>query len=412
MKYKEESYTPLYVILREKMRISSYLDNSSTTKQYKSVTEVMVNSFENNFGNPSSLHQLGFENSKMLKTCKKNMSAYLQDTSTKVIFTGSGTEASNLAIRGISSTKKRNKGCLITSTIEHPATLETITSLASENFQGKILGVDQKGCININNLEELLNSGKTDLVSIMHVNNEVGTIQPIEEIGELINKTNLKKNKEERTVFHVDAIQSFKRIGIDIKNIDLISLSSHKIHGPKGVGALVVKDNIRLNPEISGGGQEYGLRSGTENIHSIIGFNKAIEEKVNLQLIKDFRDKLLYEISGTIKDIRVNSPEESSLINSPGLCAPHILNVSFIGTRAEVLLHLLEEDGIFVSTGSACSSNKKSGSHVLKAMGINESEIESAIRFSVGALNELTEIEYVMEKLKLHVDRLRKIKKR
>ncbi len=393
------------------MKIVSYLDNSSTTKQYTSVIDEILNSFENNFANPSSLHQLGFESSKKLKSCKENICDYFQEGSIKVIFTASGTEATNLGIKGVASTKNRNKGKLITSIIEHPATLETVKGLESKGFQKSILNVNEEGLIKLDSFHELLTSEKADIVSIMHVNNEVGTIQPIKEIGEIISRKNLKDTKENQTIFHVDAVQSFKRLEIDMKNIDLLSISGHKIHGPKGVGALIVNDKIRLMAEINGGGQEYGLRSGTENLHSIIGFSKAIDEKIDLDLIKKFRDNLLLEIKSTINDVKINSPEESTLSSIPGLCAPHILNVSFLGIRAEVLLHLLEEDGIYVSTGSACSSNKKGNSHVLQAMGLKDSEIESAIRFSIGAFNDFSELEYVMEKLKLHINRLRKLKK-
>ena len=403
----------LFKCLKENiMKIISYLDNSATTKQYDNVTNVMMDAITSNYGNPSSLHTMGFENSKNLKIQREKIACALGNNSLKVIFTSSGSESNNLAIKGMADTKKRNKGIIVTSAIEHAATSNTIDKLAEDGWGKSILEVDPKGLIDIASLEAKILNENVPLVSILQVNNEVGTIQPIKRIDEIISKVNKQKTKEEITLLHVDAVQSFKKIMFEMNNIDMISISSHKIHGPKGVAALAMKSDLRVIPQIHGGGQEFGIRSGTENVPGIMGFGEAATTEVDLEKIKNIRDTLLEQIKLNIPDIKINSPEKSSIYEIEGLCAPHILNISFLGIRGEVLLHLLEDDGIFVSTGSACSSNKKGKSHVLKAMKLKDEEIEGAIRFSVGALNQLSEVDYVVEKLKIHVERMRKLRKK
>ncbi len=394
------------------MEIKSYLDNSATTKPYSSVSEAIFSASENSYGNPSSLHKLGFENSKIIKSEKEKILNSFNSKFSKVIYTGSGTEAINLAIRGIANVKKRNVGAILTSDIEHPATLETINNLAQDGWKKEVLKVNEHGLIDISNIKETIINEEVSIVSIMHVNNEVGTIQPIDEISKIIKQINNEKKLEKQIYFHVDGIQAYKKLNFNLENINMYSFSGHKIHGPKGIGCLLIDESTRLTPQITGGGQELGLRSGTEDVSGIIGLGEAINKKIDLELIKTIRDTLLSGIKSEINDIKVNSPEESTILNTSGLCAPHILNISFLGIRGEVLLHLLEEDGIFVSTGSACSSNKKSTSHVLKAMELREKEIEGAIRFSVGALNKHSEVEYVVDRLKISVNRLRNLKRK
>ncbi len=394
------------------MKIKSYLDNSATTRQYENVTNVINESFYKYFANPSSLHQLGYECSVKIKNDRESILNSFRNKFSNMIFTSSGTEANNLAIRGTCNLNRRSKPIIISSSIEHLSILNTINDLSKEGWENKLLNVNSEALIDTEMLDTFISEDKSYIISIMHVNNEVGTIQPIDEIAEYIKMKNIERNKENKIYFHVDAIQSYNKIDFEYNNIDYLSTSAHKIHGPKGIGALFLKENLRLIPEITGGGQEAGLRSGTENIAGIVGFAEAIRTKIDTNKIKAIRDCLLKNIEDEILDIKVNSPKHSTTKSNKGMCAPHILNVSFLGTRAEVLLHMLEEDGIYVSTGSACSSNKKNISHVLKSMKLNNNEIEGAIRFSFGAFNEINEVEYVVDKLKKHVNRIRKIKMR
>lgn len=371
-----------------------YLDNSATTRQYDEVTDVMIEMMKNDFGNPSSLHRLGLSAEKALKKARKQVIDAIGVTNHDVYFTSGGTEGDNTAIMGACHGKKR-MGCkIITSKVEHPAVLEIFKNMEKEGFQAVYIDVDSNGYINIDQIKEAVDD-ETILISIMHVNNESGAIQPIEEIGKL------KRN----AIFHTDAVQSFGKLEIPCKNVDIISVSGHKIHGPKGIGAIAIKKGLNIPPFIVGGGQEGRFRSGTENMPACVGFGLAAEMsskhlKENSIKMQQIRNYLLDGLTRKIKDIKINSPLEG---------CPSILNVSFLGTRGEVILHTLEQSDIFVSTGSACSSNKSGGSHVLKAMGLSNREIEGAIRFSFSHLNTIEEMDYVIDKIKEAVGRFRKL---
>jgi cysteine desulfurase len=383
---------------REKMQV--YLDNSATTRPYEQVTLEMARAMQEDYGNPSSLHSMGIVSEKQIRTARRAIAMQLGVQSEEIFFTGSGTEADNMAIFGLASAQKRRGNKIITSRVEHPAVLESCKSLGTMGFEIAYIGVDVYGKIDLDQLEYELND-QTILISIMHVNNELGTIQPIAEIGKL-------KKKYEGVYFHTDAVQSFGKLSLDPQKcgIDLLSVSAHKLHGPKGIGALYINRGTRIAPLIQGGGQEQGLRSGTENVPAIIGFGIAAERAASGQTTKmkdiaRLRDCLLSGIQANIKDCRINSPEAFG-------SSPTILNVSFAGTRGEVLLHMLEQSGIYVSTASACSSNKRGRSHVLQAVGLTEQEIEGAIRFSFSEMNTMTEMVYTLERLEKAVADMRR----
>ncbi|MCI2062370.1 MAG: cysteine desulfurase [Eubacteriaceae bacterium] len=373
-----------------------YLDNSSTTKQYREVTDTVVRYMSEDFGNPSSLHHLGITAEKAMKNARNQVAAAIGVGDNEVIFTSCGTEADNTAIRGAAYAGRRRGKKIITSRIEHPAVLETFKSLEEEGFIPVYIDVDKEGMINMEQLESEIDD-ETILISLMHVNNELGTIEPVEEAAAL----------KGEALFHTDAVQSFGKLEIPTKNVDMISVSGHKIHGPKGTGALAVKSNVHIKPFIVGGGQEKNMRSGTENTPCIAGFGVAAEmthshRSANITHMDEVRDYLMRGIIDGIDDVRINSPKEH-------YCAS-VLNVSFLGTRGEVILHTLEQSDIYVSTGSACSSNKKnSKSHVLTAAGLSDEEIEGAIRFSFSDLNTIEEMDYVLDRLKDAVGSFRRL---
>lgn len=390
-----------------------YLDNSATTKQYDSVTDVMIKAMNDNFGNPSSLYGLGLSAEKTVKQARRYVAESLGCHADEIFFTSGGTESDNTALFGATRARKRTGKKIITTEVEHPAVLEAMDRLAEDGFEIVKIGVDRNCIIDMDRFENEL-TDDVILVSVMHVNNETGTIQPIEKIGKLI-KTFNKKNREKNTgiIFHVDAVQSFGKLK-EIKKlsdhgVDMISVSGHKIHGPKGVGALYVKKGVFIPAFILGGGQEKGFRSGTENVPAIAGFGEAcrrMEENFEKRFIKtrELRIKLLSELKNRTDNIKINGIEDSDENN----CCPSVLNISFPGTRGEVILHTLEGSEIYVSTGSACSSHKK-GSHVLKAMRCSDKEIESAIRFSFGEFNNIEEMEFAAEKTVEAVNRFRKL---
>lgn len=361
-----------------------YLDNSATTRQSKASTEVMLNAIEEIYGNPSSLHLMGIVAEKALKEARKTIGETLGISPKEIIFNSGGSEGNNSVIKGVAFKRKKRFNKIITTQVEHPSVLEACKFLENNGFQVKYLPVDNNCSIDLEELKEEITE-EASLMSIMSVNNEVGAIFPIKEIGEL------KKN----ALFHTDGVQGVGKLDYRGFKGDFISASGHKFHGPKGVGFIYAKDANDLEPLIHGGGQENNSRSGTENIPAILALSKAVEEayrnrEKNMQTMSMLRNKLLTGIEDNIEDIKINSPTD-------GLAS--ILNISFLGVRGEVLLHTLERDGIFVSTGSACSSNKKGQSHVLKAMGLKDKEIEGAIRFSFSKDNTEEEIDFVLEKL-------------
>ncbi|MEI8215769.1 MAG: cysteine desulfurase family protein [Eubacteriales bacterium] len=376
-----------------------YLDNSATTKPYEQVIDKMMSGFEN-YGNPSSLHRMGLDAEKLMKASRLEIAKSLGSDENEIVFTGSGTEADSLGILGAANALKRRGNKIITTRIEHKAVLENCNFLEKSGFKVVYLDVDEYGLIDLDQLESELDD-KTILVSVMLVNNEIGSIQPIRQVGKM-------KSKFEKILFHTDAVQAYGKIQIEprICNLDMVSISGHKIHGPKGIGALDVKKGVRLEPVILGGAQERGLRSGTENIPAIMGFAEAA--KINFAeldaryiKIKRLKDYLINGIRSEIDHIKINGPID-------GTSSPYILNISFLGTKAEVLLHMLEDNGIFVSTGSACTSRKNTDSHVLKAMGLKDKEIQGALRFSFSEFNDEAELDFTIEKLAQAVKSMRK----
>ena len=385
-----------------------YLDNSATTRQYDQVTDVMAKTMRDDFGNPSSLHKLGVEAEKKVKEARKIIAKTMGAEDDEIFFTSCGTESDNTVLMGAAQAKKRVGNKIIISAVEHPAILEPAKRLESMGFQVERIGVDSKCHLDLNQLKSAL-TPDTILISVMGVNNETGTIMPIKEIAKI--KDEYNKSKGAQIWLHSDEVQAYGKIDIDfkssLKGVDFASVSGHKIHGPKGMGALFSRKGLNLLPFILGGGQEHHMRSGTENTPGITGFGKAadiavsnLEERTKAMWAS--RTYLLNGIKSEIKDIQVNSPEDET-------ACPSVLNVSFMGTRGEVILHTLEQSGIFVSTGSACSSNKKGQSHVLSAMGLKDKEIEGAIRFSFSEFNTEEEMEYVLSKLKEAVAGFRRL---
>lgn len=361
----------------------------------------MVRAMEEDYGNPSSAHRRGQAAEQAVKAARAAVAQVLSVEMEEVVFTSGGTEANNLAILGLVRARARRGRHLITTAVEHPSVLEVFRRLENEGFRVTYLPVDQEGRPDLNTLSEVL-TPETILVSTMYVNNEVGAVTPLEEVAALLNK------REPRPAWHVDAVQAFARFPLlpHRLGIDLVSLSAHKIGGPKGVGALFVRRGTRLEPQLFGGGQEGGLRSGTENVPGIVGLGVAAqlawhEHMEAVAHMGKLKARLQERILAEIPDTVVNGPKEQG--------APHILNISFSGLRGEVLLHALEERGIYVSTGSACSSRQAPGSHVLRAMRLSPPLRDAAIRFSLAPTNTEEEIDYTVECLKEIVPELRAI---
>lgn len=373
-----------------------YLDNSSTTRPYDEVIKEVASCMGDTFGNPSSLHGLGIDAEKKIKKARETAARAFGADKDEIFFTGSGTEGDNLAIIGTANAKKRAGKRIITTALEHPAVLEPCAFLEKQGFEVIRIGCDKKGHLDMDAMKDAINDD-TILISVMHVNNEIGSVNDIRAIADM------KKN----AVLHTDAVQSFGKIGINAGSMgaDIISVSGHKIHGPKGVGCVYIRKGLNITPYIMGGGQEKGMRSGTENVPAISAFGKAIEisdgdMKSRVEKMSAARDHLLQGIKDGIPDILINSPDDA---------CPSVLNISFLGTRGEVILHMLEDAKIYVSTGSACSSNKKGQSHVLTELGLSGKEIEGAIRFSFSEFNTIEEMDYVLENLTAIVKRFRRL---
>lgn len=379
-----------------------YLDNSATTKPYSEVIEKVVYALSHDYANPSSLHRKGVEVEKNIKAIRNEIAKTLGAKDKEIYFTSGGTEANNTIIRGVVNLHKKRKNHIISTSIEHPSVLNTLKDLESDGCEVTYLDVDRDGKIDLEELKKAIKP-TTCLVTIMHVNNEVGSIQPIQEIGKYL------KSLKDKVYLHVDAVQSYSKISFRPSkyNIDFMSVSGHKFHGPKGIGFMYIKESNRIKPMLTGGGQEIGIRSGTENTPGIYGLGEAVkiintDLNSKIEKISSLKNLLKEEISKNIEDIKINSPED-------GVC--HILNISFKDIRGEVLLHCLEQRGMYVSTGSACSSKKK-GSHVLTQMKLTNEEIEGAIRFSLSDLNTEEEVLEAVKILKEEVESLRKIIRR
>lgn len=398
--YKEEGKSE-YAFMEKR---TVYLDNAATTKPFEEVVKEINKSLLDVYGNPSSVHRMGIEAEEKLKKARETIARSLQVNPSGVFFTSGGTEANNLALKGTARALRRKGTHIIVSATEHKSVLSTIQALDEEGFEITYLPVDSNGFVD---LDKLAGSIRRDtiLVSIMHVNNETGVIQPIDRISEIL------RDKHSQAQFHVDAVQSYGKIPLHPKQpgIDLLTLSGHKIHGPKGVGALYLAGNSKLNPILHGGNQENGMRAGTENLPAIAGFAKAAEinfrdipEKENF--LRDLNNRFQSKLQENIKELRINTPEDLH-------AAPHILNVSFPGLKGEVLLRQLELEGVYVSTGSACTSGDKRPSHVLGAMGIDRTTVEGALRFSFSVMNKPEEIDYAVEALIPAIKKLRKMAK-
>lgn len=383
---QREASLCLYAFLEVCNLTEIYLDNSATTKPYQAVIDLTGRIQSESFGNPSSMHGKGIEAEKLIATARRKVAAVFEGHEKEIYFTSGGTEANNLAIKGAAYRSRRRGNHLVTSTIEHPSVLSCFQFLEQEGFTVSYLEVDRQGLVGQEQLEDIVGS-ETVLVSIMHVNNEIGSIQHLEELGRII------KNKCPEALYHVDAVQSFGRLPLKpvAWKADMVTASAHKIHGPRGAGCLWVKKGTLLQPLLHGGGQEYGLRSGTENTAAIAGFGLAAEicstgltEKA-AELV-DLKQAFYRKLLETGPSFAVNGP-------NPRESAPHIINLSFPGLKAEMLLHALEEKGVYVSAGSACHSKHPDPSHVLEAIVTNKDSLDSALRFSFSGFNTVEEVE-------------------
>ena len=382
----------------------AYLDNSATTKVSENVVNLMVKVMSDDYGNPSSLHMKGVEAEKYIKESKDIIAKLLKVDAKEIIYTSGGTESNNLAVIGAAFANKRVGNRIITSSIEHPSVLATMKYLEDNGFEVIYLPVDNKGVVDMEALKEAM-TAETILVSIMHINNEIGVIEPVEEISKYIKSVN------PNVVFHVDAIQSFGKLIIHPRKmgIDLLSVSGHKIHGPKGIGFLYASSKVKLKPIIFGGGQQKGMRSGTENVPGIAGMGLAAKEAY-----ENFEEKIskMIELKDYFID-RVTSIENVLVNSSKGEeGAPHVISVSFIGVRSEVMLHSLEDKNIYISSGSACSSNKPSVSATLKGIGLKPEQIDSTVRFSLSYDTTKEELDYAVDTIAGMIELLRKFTRR
>lgn len=371
-----------------------YMDNAATTKISKPVADEILNTVEV-FGNPSSLHRLGLEAEKKVESAREMIAKKLGVGKKNIFFTSGGTEANNTAIIGTAESLKKRGNHIITTKIEHPSVLETVKYLEKQGFEVSFADVLDDGRLDIENFKSLLRPD-TVLVSVMHVNNETGVIQPVEALKKLMREVSPVAK------LHIDAVQSFCKLPVtpSLWGADLVSVSSHKIHGPKGVGALYIADG-KISPLLHGGEQQGAVRPGTENVLGICGFSKAVEtteydlgQAVNLRAY--FKDRLLEEVP----DIKINGSDEFS--------SGSVLNVSFLGVKAEILLHAYEAKGLYVSTGSACSTHKPQPSHVLVAQGLSKKEVEGAVRFSFDETLTKEEIDEAVKIIKEETENIRK----
>lgn len=380
-----------------------YLDNAATTRCSEEVAALMNRVLLEDYGNPSSLHKKGMEAESHVKKAKEQIAKVLKCKEKEIFFTSGGTEADNLGIIGAAFANRRAGNHLITSAIEHPAVLETMSYLETQGFRVSYLPVNGKGQVELSSLQEAL-CEDTILVSLMHTNNEIGSLQPIQEAGELI------KAYGTSILFHVDAVQGFGKSKINPKkmNIDLLSVSGHKIHGPKGIGFLYVQEKVKLKPLFYGGGQQMNIRPGTENVPAIAGLGLAVE-----QIYEDFDQHMLRlrELKAALAqgllelgEVTLNGYDNQS-------DAVHIVSASIRGVRSEVLLHALEEKGIYVSSGSACASNKPAHSKTLQAIGLSGNSLDSTLRFSFSVFTKQEEIDYTLQVMKELVPSLRKFRR-
>ena len=369
--------------------MEAYFDNSATTRCYPEVAEIVVKTMTEDFGNPSAMHLKGVEAEKYVREAAQTLAKILTVNEKESIFASGGTESNNLALFGGADANKRSGNHIITTSVEHAAVGQPAERLEQMGYEVTIVPVDHRGVVQLEALEKALRPD-TILVSTMYVNNEVGAVMPVEEIAKLVHE------KSPKALYHVDAIQAFGKYRIYPKKagIDMLSVSSHKIHGPKGVGFLYINEKARIQPQILGGGQQAGMRSGTDNVPGIAGLGVAAK-----MVYTEFDEKIehMYQLKerlaeGFLKlpDVRLNGMEIRE-------GAPQILSASFLGVRSEVLLHTLEEKGIYVSAGSACSSHKRKAAGTLSAMGMEAAQRESTLRFSFSEENTFEEVDYALE---------------
>ncbi|MFR2766547.1 MAG: cysteine desulfurase family protein [Clostridium sp.] len=380
--------------------MEAYFDNSATTKVLDSVKDIVVKTMTEDYGNPAAKHRKGMEAEQYIRDARKIIADTMKVQEKEILFTSGGSESNNMALFGAAWANQRAGKHIISTSIEHPSVYNPLWVLEELGFEVTILPVDHDGHISLKELEEAIRPD-TILVSTMYVNNEVGAVEPVEEISKII------KAKNPSTLYHVDAIQAYGKYVIRPKKqgIDLLSVSSHKIHGPKGVGFLYIRNGVKIKPLIYGGGQQAGMRSGTENVPGVAGFGAAAKEmytnhaeKVQKLIeLKDYMTDRLGEIEGTV----INSKKGEA-------SAPQIVSVSFEGVRSEVLLHALEDKGVYVSSGSACSSNHPGISGTLKGIGVAQKLLDSTIRMSFGMFNTKEEVDYTIDVLKELVPVLRR----
>ena len=375
-----------------------YLDNAATTPLLDDVLNEMLPYLKEYYGNPSSIHKLGRQASNAIELARKRISKLINSQG-ETVFTSGATEANNLALKGFAYAMRSKGNQIITSSIEHEAILEPCKGLEGNGFNVNYLPVDRYGIVDLEALERSINE-KTILVSIMFANNEVGTIQPVKEIVDIVHK--------HRVIFHTDAVQAVGKIPVDVKElgVDMMTLSAHKMYGPKGVGALYINNELKIEPILHGGGQEKEIRSGTQNVAGIVGMGKAAEvavQKIDYYSnnVKNLRDRL---ISDLLKNIT-----HSKLNGHPTKRLPNNAHFTFLGVNGEDLIIKLDENGIAASTGSACSVQKQKASHVLKAMGFNHEEITGSLRLTLGIQNTAGEIEQTVNTLGKVVSALREV---
>ena len=382
-----------------------YLDTCSTTKPRQEVVELMYKSLKEDYGNPSSLHRLGLSSEKKIKKAREIISDFLKVDPNEIFFTSGGTESNNIAIQSIIKKYSRNANHIITTKVEHPSVLNVMKRYESQGFEVSYLDTDDKGQID---LEDLKNSitDKTSLISLIHVNNEIGIIQDIKSVKDIINKSKSK------ALLHLDGVQSFGKIDFNLRSlgVDTYSFSGHKVYGPKGVGGLYINKRLKLDPIIFGGSQEFGLRSGTENLTGIIGFGQAVQilsknYKAEAKHARELKEYMVEKHKEEIIDFKVNTTLD-------GRSSPYILSISYEDVRGEVLLHYLEEKEIYVSTSSACSSKGTEKSHVLKAIKLRDNEIEGTIRYCFSHDIKKDDIDYTVGVLKESVEEIRSIIRR
>ena len=366
-----------------------YLDNSATTRVYPEVADVVRKFMVDGYGNASSQHSLGRDAREAVEKAREKIAGFVGCSADEIVFTSGGTESNNLAIDGLALANPEKKH-IVASVIEHPSVLESCKFMENWGYEIDYVGVGKDGVVDVGDIEKLIRDD-TLVVSVMHVNNEIGTVQPVEEIAKVC--------KKKGCYFHSDAVQGFGKVDLDLKNVDLFSVSGHKIGAPKGVGFLYVKKGTKISAIMTGGGQENGLRSGTENVPGIVGLAAALDVKIDKKGIEESRDKIVEGLL-KIEGVRINGSLDKRVYNN--------VNVSFYGIEGESLMLMLDKDGICVSTGSACASSKLKESYVLRAIGVDDMYIHGSLRLTLGE-DVIGNEDYIVGKIRDSVNKLREI---